>query len=448
MPLRPSWLLAAASIGMAGFMFVKSSYESTPDRIDRTSTPGVDTIYYRQNNPQVGLFGGIAIAAGVTGCLWQATKEEEGEVQQPSGQRQVASPVREVRQIERKQKIEVDSDFTPDQYDEDPEIELEEVQQPSKEPEKKPQNQSKLFDRMLSNRKRHLLIPAETGAGKTTLLLGAIEYFHEQLNGNAEFFLSTAKPSPCLGLEEQKGEDGLPRVINVSIDEPDTILPLIQRLKWLRKRMVARQHQRVQAEQTGGKYNPKRNIIILDEWNVTLAVAHEYDRIENSRPIEKGEPKITSHIKNDLIALVEGFLLMGREDEMAVWLFGQDHQVQNASINTGYQKSFGIVVPGMDGSMQGIEQALIGRSPVVPVAKGKVILQEAEQVAAENPEVAIAYCNINGHEVLVSPYLPGIKRKRIFSKHSNVVNLRPNQKQQLAVVNSAPVELEEDPWND
>jgi hypothetical protein len=329
------------------------------------------------------------------------------------------------------------------QWDEDPEIELDEK---STQQEEKPKTQApiaaSLFDRMYSNHKRHLLIPAETGAGKTTLLLGAIEYGHSLFDGQIEFFGSTAKRSPYLGLEDQVAEDGKSRIIFIDPTEPSTIQPLLDRLRWLRKRLGKRGELREAAEKQGKTCNFKRNIIVLDEWNETLEVAKEFDRQYNLS-IEKGEPRSDAH--GDLLGFINSFARTGREDEMAIWAFAQDHQVQNAGINTGYRKNFAILVPAKYGSMMGLEDALTGRSPIVSsVAKGREILVRAESVAKANPKVAIAYSNIEGHEILAVPYLPDIKRKRIFSAttKNNVTPIRREQ----AIAQSQPTELD-DPWS-
>lgn len=307
---------------------------------------------------------------------------------------------------------------TAQQWDDDPEV------APSKPVEQPKQDavDSRLFELIYTNHKRHLLLPAETGAGKTTILLGTIDYINTATNGNAEFFGSTAKVSPWLGLENEIADDGLPKIINLSFDRPETILDLIERLKWLVRRGEGRQQRRTECEQQGKEYKPKPIYIMLDEWIRTCAIAQKYDRLKKASTF------------NELIELVEHFLLVGREDEMIVWLFGQDHQVQNNHINTGFRKSFGIVVPGIWGNMMGIEDALLGKSPLVTPDRKKPLFAEAEQLAQQNPSIPIAYCNIDGHNIIALPYLPDIKRKRIFGNGETVKRSQSQQSTTVEVV--------------
>ena len=278
-----------------------------------------------------------------------------------------------------------------------------------------------LYDRCWHHRKRHLLIPAETGGGKTTFLLGLIKNFWVRSQQSCEVYGSTAKESPWLGLEADQSADSKPRIINVLVTNPASIEPLIERLRWVLKRLTLRQAQRAKAETSGQPYNPTRILVILDEWNITLAIAKRYDQFLTRQIAEaRAEKASVSGLKapyaqQELIALVESILLLGREDEVAVFLFGQDHQVQNAAINTGYQKSFGILVPFRQGAMQAVEQALTGRSPVTPSGIGKATLIKAYAAIEAQPEATFVYSNLNGHEIIEVPHLPGIKRERVFN---------------------------------
>lgn len=281
-----------------------------------------------------------------------------------------------------------------------------------------------LFDRVWNHRKRHLIIPAETGAGKTTLLLGLIKYFWEESNKSVEFYGSTVKPSPCLGLEFDIAADGLPRIINLDVTRPVTVETLIRRLRWLQSRLQKRQNQRAEAEAEDKPYQPNRIIIVADEWNSTLALAARFDKLLarefSIAKAEKSEPLPPApYAVDELKSLMESILLMGREDECAEWVFGQDHQVQNCGFNTGYRKSFGVLVPFRKGAMQSLEDALIGRSPVLPFQIGKQVLQQANDAIAANPNGAFVYSNLNGHEILDVPYLPNIKREKLNGKQQS-----------------------------
>ncbi|NEZ67814.1 ATP-binding protein [Leptolyngbyaceae cyanobacterium CCMR0082] len=285
-----------------------------------------------------------------------------------------------------------------------------------------------LFERIYSNKKKHLLIPAETGSGKTTLLLGVVDYYLRRDN-NSKFFFSTAKPGPFLGFEDVKAEDGKKHVILLDMSHSYTVEALIERLEWVIKEMVRRQHERTKAEQTGKEYNPSPLIVVLDEWLATLSLAdsHTKEMIREWQSVsaqERGDKPI--NYKDRLVDIINNIAIMGREDNVAVWIFGQDHQVQNAGINTGLQKNFGVVVPFRKGAEQAVEHALIGRSPVPTHAQGKEIYASALTKMNQEPNVYLAYSNIYGHEILNVPYLPGIKRKRLFSDGDTTSSPQPS----------------------
>lgn len=381
--MRLSWMLSAGAIGISGFVISGATHENLADRVSNAN-PGTVSISYYQPAPGLGKLLSLACASGVAGCLWMGLKESDKLVVSAGVPKQLSSsssvsvpaelPATNAQLVQAVQEVSV-------------------------------------FERIYSHHKRHLLIPGETGGGKTTLLLGAIDWIWERTKGSAEFFGSTAKASPWMGLEDQITEDGMPRIINLASDTPESIHPLLQRLRWLQRRMVGRQQERSKLESQGQKANFNRIYIILDEWLQTLAIAKKYDR---KFDLEKSKEEPKSDTYGELMELIECFVQCGREDEFCLWLFGQDHQVQNAKINTGYTKSFGIIVLGRRGSLHGLEDALTGRSPITTPSRGKELLAQAEALA-ERSNSAIAYCNIVGHELLTVPYLPDIKRKRIFA---------------------------------
>lgn len=426
--MKPLALVAAGGLVVTGIAIAHVTHQSIPDTIQ--DSPGAIKIQYSQSNPGLGKLLSLSCAIGVAVCVKVGLSQGTPVASTPIAATPSFTPVQSAivpQQITNNQQLTTNIQ-QPVEYDEDPEIDpsslpsytntLEEdpmlIHRLGKSPNVHTKTEVNLFDRMYSNHKRHIMIPAETGAGKTTILLGAIKSFYEATDGNVEFFGSTAKPSPCLGLETQKAADGRPRIINLRIDDPDSILLLIYRLEWLQQRLSKRQDQRTECEATGKPYHPKRNIIFLDEWNQTVALAAEYDRVHRNDIDPETERPCKPDMKGKLIALINTFLMMGREDEMAIWLFTQDHQVQNCHINTGNRKNLGILVPGMLGNMLGIEQALIDKTAIVASGKGKELLSEAEKLAASNPDRGIVYSNINGHELLVVPYLPNIKRERLF----------------------------------
>lgn len=274
-----------------------------------------------------------------------------------------------------------------------------------------------LFERIRNHKKKHLMIPAETGSGKTSMLLGVVDYLLK-VEPNTEFYFSTAKPGPFLGFEEKRAEDGQYHVIDLDMSNPSSVEGLIRRLNWLTKKMVARQKQRKKAEQSGAAYNPSRIVVVLDEWLATLELAKQYyDEIirewQSEKPADRGvKPPNT---EKELLRLVNNIGIMGREDNLCIWLFGQDHQVQNAGINSGLRKNFGIVVPFTMGCLETLEQALIGTAPIPPHAIGKQLYADAMVKLKAQPETRLVYSNLYGHELIPVPSLPDIKRKRLYS---------------------------------
>jgi hypothetical protein len=306
----------------------------------------------------------------------------------------------------------------------DPQVETEPVKQIEQTEPVKPMVSDPanvLYDRMWNGRKRHLLIPAETGAGKTSLFLGAVKFFNEK-DPRTEFLISTCKPGPFLGLEEKTASDGQ-KVVEMKLDDTQTIERLIQRLDAVRHELVKRQELRSSCEKSGREYNPSRLIVVIDEWNTALIIAEQYTKkmkfqwssmsAEEKQGIELHD--YLQELKDHIVSI----LVLGREDEVAIWLMGQDHQVQNAGINTGLMKNFGIVVPVRMEAQQAAEDALTGRSPVLPLSTGKKILAELRETLQASPENSFAYLNIRGHEILPVPYLPNIKRDRCFAPNTS-----------------------------
>ncbi|HEY9909004.1 MAG TPA: hypothetical protein V6D18_15520, partial [Thermosynechococcaceae cyanobacterium] len=348
--MKRIWGLSAIVFALSGWAIVSLSHQSVANRVV-PGDPGSSVIIFDQPFAGFGKGVGLICLIGTATSLVFATRSE-------TTPRLALPPARPTQRPQRLEDLTRPEEV---EYDEDVAIDLDDLEAPPS-----PQNVAgavNIFELMYSHRKRHLFIPAETGAGKTTLLLGAIDWGHRQFQGQIEFFGSTAKVSPWLGLEEQPAEDGKPRILTINPDQPETILPLVSRLNWLRRRLRKRGEQRLLCEQQNKPYRPCRNVVVLEEWNETLATALRYDRAFNAAR-DKETP--VSTVYANLVDAVESFARLGREDEMAIWIFAQDHQVQNAAINTGYRKNFGFVVPGRaNGGMAGLEDAFLGKSPIV-----------------------------------------------------------------------------------
>ncbi|MFM6133106.1 MAG: hypothetical protein ACKPCP_02845, partial [Sphaerospermopsis kisseleviana] len=85
----------------------------------------------------------------------------------------------------------------------------------------------------------------------------------------------------------------------------------------------------------------------------TLRIAERYDRLNKTK------------VKEELVDYVNTFLSTSRSAKIYIWVIAQDHQVQNASINTGLIKNLGFLVIGSHGTMVSIESALVGKSPII-----------------------------------------------------------------------------------
>lgn len=310
-----------------------------------------------------------------------------------SGQQEIQRPALSGQLPHRK--IEVDT--TPDNftYTFDKPFSLQEPEQP---------DNTLLFERVRNHKKGHLFIPCETGAGKTSLMLGLMKY----LNGYGwKFSGSTTKLDMWGGLEDMTEDDGQTKVIRLSSDpkESHTILGLQKRFLWLMGLLRSRQQQYQECYEKGQEYNPAPYIFVLDEWLETLRIAKRYDALKGSR------------IYDELIDYVNTFISTSRDVKIFVWVMAQDHQVQNAHINTGLIKNLGFLVIGQHGLLTSVEGALVSKTAILQNRKiADEIWEEAQKVATENPSTSIVYSTIFNHEILVSPYLEGIKREKFFNQ--------------------------------
>lgn len=278
-------------------------------------------------------------------------------------------------------------------YDDDDQVVLE---------SKKPVEDNLLFERIRNNKKGHLFIPCETGAGKTTMMLGAMRHL---VKFDYKFSGSTTKLDAWGGLEKLTEDDGLPKVIRLSSDPKDCALikQLRDRLQWLMKLLRSRQQKEEELRSKGEVYNPAPYIFILDEWLETLRIAARYDRLHKSA------------VREELVDYVNTFLSTSRSAKIYIWVIAQDHQVQNASINTGLTKNLGFLVIGSHGTMVSIEGALVGKSPIIQDTNIRQQLwQQAQQLAAANPKTSVSYSNVFGNEILLTPNLAGIEKEVFF----------------------------------
>jgi len=463
---RIPWFLTATATATTGLVIAYATHKNVPDTIDTLAKPGKVVVEYRQAAPGLGKVLSFFCASATAVSLWIAFRDDRTEelssvFRSKKERRSVLSEVEAMAdsayEYESRRGY---SDSEHDRasfgehdrasfYDAEPEIDVNEDKQTAKQTATT-QTEDAFFKTLFFHTRRHLLIPCATGSGKTTLLLGAIKWAVNYFGQNGiEFFVSTTKKGSFLGLEKLKASDGRSHVLFVDPENPETILPLYERLRWLRKRLIARGEQRMALEEEGREYRPKPVIVVLDEWNECLDVAKRYDR--------KSEQK--SCLFDELREVLNSVVRTGREDGIVAWVLAQDHQVQNCGINTGYTKNLGLLVPfRKDGDTGSIEDVFVGQRPLVR-GNGREMLAKALKLANDNPQKTFAYSNLCGHAFLEVPYLPDIKRQRIFAvaEQSNVVAFRPKTEPQVSLINGANntgfstarsevAETIEDPW--
>lgn len=252
--------------------------------------------------------------------------------------------------------------------------------------------------------KRHLLCVGETGAGKTSLLLGLLKTAHEKSGGAADVYVCTVKRGLFLGLETQIDEAGNSRRIIVDQVTGQGLIQLMKALRHCLNKMAARGEAREQAElnrEPAPVFPPI--IFVLDEMNTLLSVA-----------AAKGK-------KEDFLALVNAIANTGREDNVRVWIFGQDYQVQNLGINTGNRDNFGISILGRiydsEESNQEIfacekmESAFIGKTSLVD--NGREYWESFLAIAQENKGIPVIWTSLSRKSCLM-PYMPDIKHTRLW----------------------------------
>lgn len=415
MRLNPPWLIAGASILALGGLVAKFSHAQFATPVSEED--GRIVVHWVQPNPGEGkIVSLICLALGI-GSIKQGLTEKESKTSTRLSYQEIRPAARPSQR-----KNNFPEGVEPLVFDED--IPVAAIAQ-SAVGVASPEATPSIYERIKDHTKGHLILAAETGSGKTTFLLGLIQYLHQQYQGNCHFYGSTSKASRWLGLEDQTAEDNQSRVLTLSITQAESILLLINRLRWLQKLMEQRQIQRIEAEKDGKDYNPKPVFVMLDEWMVTLAIAGDYDRNHKTDTCEIIKT-VASHIA-----------IAGREDRVFLWVFLHDHQVQNSGINLGYQKQFSRIVLGSFDVRESMEEALIGRTSWVRNKdKRRPLWDEAQQLMDKGKH--IAYATLRGDEIFVLPNLPDIKGQRLQPQTNNNVVRFPQK--------NSDYELE-DYWN-
>lgn len=177
---------------------------------------------------------------------------------------------------------------------------------------------------------RHIIIAAVTGNGKTTVLQNAIAQINEK-SPDSTFLIASGKPSPWLGLEQQYGEDGRARCINVFMEALETIEPLLERLEWVTQEQSRRAKARMIAHIQGTEYiEPEPIYMIIDELPTIVDVA------------KASNPKNSARLNR----LIKAIINTGREDKVFAWLISQGHQCNSLDFSKDVRRNLGFVCLG------------------------------------------------------------------------------------------------------
>lgn len=264
---------------------------------------------------------------------------------------------------------------------------------------------SKVLSDLYRFPKKHLIVVAETGAGKTSLLLGLVKTAYESTAGAVDMYICTVKAGSWMGLEDEKDEQGGDRYVYVDQVTGRGISQVMDNLRYCREKLNARGEARKAAVREGRDKPVFVPIIfIIDEMNTLLETAKRQGT------------------RDYFLAVVNAIANTGREDNVRVWIFGQDYQVQNLGINTGYRGNFGFALLGRidqdketgeeTHAWEKMEAAFIGRSPLYD-RSGTDYWAEAYSLITENKGAAVIWTSLSRRACLM-PYLPRIEYERLW----------------------------------
>lgn len=259
---------------------------------------------------------------------------------------------------------------------------------------------------LIANYDGHLMLACRTGAGKTTTVLSALEQIHRQHEGRAIVKVVDPKQSSWAGLEKVPG-----RVRYPNLRDPRSAELFLTALREASDELDTRSQERRAAREAGEPYDPEPYYLVIDEENILLALAEQYDTEGYDGP------KILPRIKSNLNALV----LAGREDRVYLWIVGQSHLCQDAGFNGAVRDSFAVLCQGRAGNFQSIERA-IGDSYLIPAKSERDRLQakltELRAVAGDRP---IAFCSIGGYHLGLVPDLSSVRTRQFFATNPDTV---------------------------
>lgn len=242
----------------------------------------------------------------------------------------------------------------------------------------------------------HLVVASRTGSGKTTLELNYIARQKEV--DDSEFLICTGKQSVWMGLEDQQGQDALPRVINISLSDASSIEPLLQRLRWCVKTQETREQTRVEKRKAGQKVNPRPIRILIDEWLVVVKVAKKHGKDSFK----------------ELIDLVETIVFKGREDRVFITLVAQGHHCGTLHLDGDLRMNLGVIALGGAENYQSITAAISDGYLVEDAYERKQLQEQYQRLISEDPQGRIFYTSIGGHTVERMEVLPDMQEQQLY----------------------------------
>lgn len=220
---------------------------------------------------------------------------------------------------------------------------------------------------------KHMMIVAQSGAGKTTTLARLIHLINSATSGKSEFFVSSVKTEIIFDLDQRKGSDGLPSVIGIF--NRDNITVLYQRIKNVCEILRQRDEFAQDSKKRGETINFSPLFLVMDEWQSSLSLIRNYD----------------SKLADEIEVMVASIILLGREYNVILWVFSQDHQVQNLGakvFNSGMKNNLLLCVLGSPTSRKSIKAALSGKFAIVDSEIGSLLLAKANSLMDKKRYVA------------------------------------------------------------
>lgn len=278
-----------------------------------------------------------------------------------------------------------------------------------------------------ANSCKHLLIASLPGSGKTTFLTYMMKYLFDELDGQIDYFCSSAKIDTWLGIHNMTGCDGRPMLLCFGMEKD---IPLLaDRMVGVQAKIMSRQEDLKAVKMQGGHKEFTPLIIVMDEWIVSQMLLADYDS------------KYKTNYLEIITSIMKYIIIIGRETNVILWAFGQSHQVQNLGskvFNSGLQTNLGVLILGSKEAQTSIEQACNDPKFISNKEKREELWMKAQSQIKQNK--FIAYSNIGGHRILECPYIPPEIRARMKltdSSSLNETNIVPFKKQKPEIT---------DPW--